>query len=91
MPNATPSASSRSDAAQASAWLARALLIALAALASAGCASTPLAAWERGRFTRIEMRAAPDRLDLAMRKQIHASKEGTGIDLDPAGGGCGCN
>ena len=66
-----------------------ALLLALALLA--GCATTPVQPWERGRLARWDMRWDPDPLKAAMAGHTYFSKEGTTGTIGAAGGGCGCN
>jgi Domain of unknown function (DUF4266) len=65
------------------------LLIALTLLA--GCATSPVQPWERGRLARWDMRWDPDPLKAAMAEHAHFSKEGTAGTIGAAGGGCGCN
>jgi len=65
------------------------LLVSLALLA--GCATQPVAPWERGRLARWDMQLDPDPLDAAMREHTYSSKEAASGKLAPAGGGCGCN
>jgi hypothetical protein len=57
----------------------------------AGCASTPVQPWERGRLARWDMRWDPDPLQAAANEHAHFSKEGSGGHIGAAGGGCGCN
>ena len=66
------------------------LAIALCA-ALAGCATAPVAPWERGRLARWDMQLDPDALEAAMREHTYSSKESVAGKLAPAGGGCGCN
>jgi len=68
--------------------------IAFAAMAFtllAGCATTPVQPWERGRLARWDMRWDPDPLQAAMADHTHFSKEGSNGHIGAAGGGCGCN
>jgi hypothetical protein len=60
-------------------------------LALAGCATTPVAPWERGRLARWDMGWDPDPLQAAMDRHSHFSKEATAGEIGAAGGGCGCN
>ena len=65
---------------------------AMALLASlAGCATTPVQPWERGRLARWDMRWDPDPLEAAATQHAHFSKEGSDGHIGAAGGGCGCN
>jgi Domain of unknown function (DUF4266) len=63
----------------------------LCAALLAGCASTPVQPWERGRLARADMRWDPDALQAAMAEHAHFSKEGIDGHVGAAGGGCGCN
>jgi hypothetical protein len=63
----------------------------LCAALLAGCASTPVQPWERGRLARPDMRWDPDALQAAMAEHAHFSKEGIDGHVGAAGGGCGCN
>jgi len=60
-------------------------------LALGGCATQPVAPWERGRLARWDMQLDPDGLEAAMREHTYSSKEAVAGKLAPAGGGCGCN
>jgi hypothetical protein len=62
-----------------------------AAIVLAGCATSPVQPWERGRLARWDMRWDPDPLQAAMTKHSYFSKEGTSGEIGAAGGGCGCN
>lgn len=68
-----------------------AVLMAVALSALAGCATTPVQPWERGRLARWDMRWDPDSLQAAMADHAHFSKEGSTGHIGAAGGGCGCN
>lgn len=57
----------------------------------AGCATTPVQPWERGRLARWDMRWDADPLQAAMSNHSYFSKEGTTGEIGAAGGGCGCN
>ncbi|HEX6832404.1 MAG TPA: DUF4266 domain-containing protein [Rudaea sp.] len=57
----------------------------------AGCATTPVQPWERGRLARWDMRWDADAKEAAMANHAHFSKEGTTGEIGAAGGGCGCN
>lgn len=59
--------------------------------ALAGCASTPVQPWERGRLARWDMRFDPDPLKASLKDHTRFSKEGSGGRIGAAGGGCGCN
>lgn len=63
----------------------------LAAFALAGCATTPVQPWERGRLARWDMQWDPDPLQAAMDEHSYFSKEGSSGRVGAAGGGCGCN
>jgi len=65
--------------------------IPLSVLLLAGCASSPVQPWERGRLARWDMRWDPDPLQAAANEHAHFSKEGSGGHVGAAGGGCGCN
>lgn len=64
-------------------------LVAVATLA--GCATTPVQPWERGRLARWNMRWDADAKQAAMTNHTYFSKEGTTGEIGAAGGGCGCN
>lgn len=74
-------------------WIVRSrwplILGAIALLA--GCATTPVQPWERGRLARWDMRWDADPLQAAMGNHSYFSKEGTSGEIGAAGGGCGCN
>lgn len=70
---------------------ARLLIVAIMGLATAACAMTPVAPWQRGRLARWDMRWDPDSLQSAMAHHAHFSKEGIDGRVGVAGGGCGCN
>lgn len=57
----------------------------------AGCATTPVQPWERGRLAHWDMRWDADPLQAAMSNHSYFSKEGTSGEIGAAGGGCGCN
>lgn len=59
--------------------------------ALAGCATTPVQPWERGRLARWDMRWDADAKESAMTNHTYFSKEGTTGEIGAAGGGCGCN
>lgn len=63
----------------------------LLAIFLAGCATTPVQAWERGRLARWDMRFDPDPLHAALKQHTRFSKEGSSGSVGAAGGGCGCN
>ena len=71
--------------------LLRNLFLPVALALLAGCATTPVQPWERGRLARSDMRWDPDPLRAAMAEHAHFSKEGTTGSIGAAGGGCGCN
>jgi hypothetical protein len=71
-------------------WLRPALILGALVLL-AGCATTPVQPWERGRLARWDMRWDPDPLQAAMTNHAYFSKEGTSGEIGAAGGGCGCN
>ena len=66
------------------------ILLVIAALL-AGCATTPVQPWERGRLAKWDMRWDPDPMQAAADDHAHFSKEGTSGAIGAAGGGCGCN
>lgn len=70
--------------------LERIVLCVLAVLL-AGCASTPVQPWERGRLARWDMRFDPDPLKAGLKEHTRFSKEGSSGRVGAAGGGCGCN
>lgn len=70
--------------------LERLLLLGLV-LVFAGCASTPVQPWERGRLARWDMRFDPDPLKAGLKDHTRFSKEGSSGRVGAAGGGCGCN
>lgn len=63
----------------------------LAGLTLAGCTTTPVQPWERGRLARWDMQWDSDPLQTAMDEHIYFSKEGSTGRVGTAGGGCGCN
>lgn len=67
------------------------LLMLLALLTLAGCASTPPAAWERGRLAKPEMAWDPDAMAAAYRGHVYTSKEHSTGGGSAGGGGCGCS
>jgi hypothetical protein len=69
----------------------RSALLLLALVLLAGCATTPVQPWERGRLARWDMRWDPDPLKATMAGHTYFSKEGTTGAIGAAGGGCGCN
>jgi hypothetical protein len=71
-------------------WLRPALILGALVLL-AGCTTTPVQPWERGRLARWDMRWDPDPLQAAMTNHAYFSKEGTSGEIGAAGGGCGCN
>ena len=66
-------------------------ILLLAVIGLAGCATTPVQPWERGRLARWDMRWDADGKEAAMTDHAHFSKEGTAGEIGAAGGGCGCN
>ncbi|HEX3896309.1 MAG TPA: DUF4266 domain-containing protein [Rudaea sp.] len=60
-------------------------------LLMAGCATTPVQPWERGRLAGWDMRWDSDPMQAAANEHAHFSKEGTSGEIGAAGGGCGCN
>jgi outer membrane biogenesis lipoprotein LolB len=71
--------------------LPRLILVALALMLLAGCATTPVQPWERARLARWDMRWDPDPAQSALSQHTYFSKEGSNGSVGAAGGGCGCN
>ncbi len=69
----------------------RALIIIGMLIAAAGCATTSVQPWERGRLARWDMRWDPDPVQAALNEHTYFSKEGSSGHVGAAGGGCGCN
>jgi hypothetical protein len=68
------------------------LLILIAALAAAGCATTePPKPWERGDLAKASMQIDPDKLETKIQQHIYTSKEAATGGYGVGGGGCGCN
>jgi len=68
------------------------ILIALACLALASCASMdPPKPWEKGNLARPDMQFDYDRLDTRTQQHIYTSKEAATGGYGVGGGGCGCN
>lgn len=67
------------------------LLLLLCLLSLAGCATQPVAPWQRGRLAEPRMAFEPDPSLAAFRQHMFASKEAASARLSAAGGGCGCN
>ena len=68
------------------------LLAALAAaLASSGCATMGVRAWERDVLARAEMELDHEAADLTMDDHIYFSREASAGGRAFGGGGCGCN
>ena len=57
----------------------------------AGCATEPVAPWERGTLARPEMQIDSDPLASRLAEQVYNSKEATSGGVGAAGAGCGCN
>jgi hypothetical protein len=69
-----------------------ALVLAVAALGSAGCATLdPPKPWEKGELAKKDMQFEPDPLAAKATQHIYTSKEGAGGGYGVGGGGCGCN
>ena len=66
-----------------------ALLLALFALSSVGCASVK--PWEREHLALDDMAWTPDPLEAAHRDHVYWSKEASLPGGSAGGGGCGCN
>jgi hypothetical protein len=66
-----------------------AILVALYALAAAGCASVK--PWERELLALEDMAWQPDPLEAAHREHVYWSKEASLPGGSAGGGGCGCN
>ena len=67
-------------------------VLALAALLlGAGCATTPVQAWQRGSLTDYTMRPDRDPLAIAMAEHTWVSREGSAGGRGVGGSGCGCN
>ena len=71
--------------------MCRSLLLLIAVATLAGCATSPVQPWQRGRLARWDMRWDADPLRAAMDAHTYFSKEGTTGAIGAAGGGCGCN
>ncbi len=70
----------------------RRILLAVLALALAGCATIePPKPWERGNLARPDMQFDFDRLDAKTQQHIYTSKEAASGGYGVGGGGCGCN
>lgn len=67
----------------------RKILLALAALALAGCASVQ--PWEKGHLAKPEMTFDSDPLQSRFEQHIYFSKENMTGGYGVGGGGCGCN
>lgn len=65
--------------------------LALAALATTGCAITPPQPWEKGALARPEMTMGGDVLGDRFAQHIYTSKENASGGNGVGGGGCGCN
>jgi hypothetical protein len=57
----------------------------------AGCAYTPVAAWDKGDLARPAMQFDADRLEASFIEHIYFSKEAASGGRGVGGGGCGCN
>lgn len=67
------------------------VLLTLAALLAGGCATRPVAAWQRGTFTDYTMRPDRDPLATAMAEHTWFSREASVGGRGVGGSGCGCN
>ncbi len=68
------------------------LLVALAGVALAGCATVePPKPWERGDLAKPAMQIDPDKLQTKIDQHIYTSKEAATGGYGVGGGGCGCN
>ena len=65
------------------------VLLALAALALAGCATVQ--PWEKGHLAKPEMTFDSDPLQSRFEQHIYFSKENMTGGYGVGGGGCGCN
>lgn len=65
------------------------LMIALALLLSAGCATVQ--PWDRDLLAEKKMSFIPSPMLLAVDEHIYFSKEASTGGMDAGGGGCGCN
>jgi Domain of unknown function (DUF4266) len=65
------------------------VVLALAAVASSGCASVE--PWERDVLARDDMQLTTDPIDAAIDDHIYFSKEASSGGRGFGGGGCGCN
>ncbi|HXH39251.1 MAG TPA: DUF4266 domain-containing protein [Thermoanaerobaculia bacterium] len=65
------------------------LMIALALLLSAGCATVH--PWDRDLLAEKKMSFIPSPMLLAVDEHIYFSKEASTGGMDAGGGGCGCN
>jgi Domain of unknown function (DUF4266) len=65
--------------------------IAVAAFASAGCASVGVEVWQRDVLAKEEMQPGHDAVDRALDDHIYFSKEASSGGRGFGGGGCGCN
>ena len=62
-----------------------------ASLLGAGCATTPVQAWQRGSLTDYTMRPDRDPLATAMAEHTWFSREASVGGRGVGGSGCGCN
>ena len=70
----------------------RSLLVAVCAVALAGCATfDPPKPWEKGDLARPSMRFDSDPLAARGTQHIYQSREGAAVGGTVGGGGCGCN
>lgn len=69
----------------------RPMLLALAALALAGCADLGAKPWQRGTLARADMQVESDAVQAGLDDHIYFSKEASSGGRGFGGGGCGCN
>lgn len=69
----------------------RSMLLALAALALAGCADLGAKPWQRGTLARADMQVEADPVQAGLDDHIYFSKEASSGGRGFGGGGCGCN